>query len=104
MTDIVKKTAEELGICYETNVSMAAKTSFKTGGNAELMVCPDNTAQLKAILKVCKSNNIQTYIIGNGSNILVSDNGLSGVVIRLSNNYSDISLSVNLTPFLSPPP
>ena len=92
MTDIVEKTALELGIEYEKNVSMAAKTSFKTGGNAEMMVYPDNTTQLKSILKVCKSNNIQTYIIGNGSNILVSDNGLSGVVVRLSNNYSDIRL------------
>lgn len=92
MTDIVEKTAKELGIHYETDVSMAAKTSFKTGGNAEMMVYPDNTTQLKSILKVCKSNNIQTYIIGNGSNILVSDNGLSGVVVRLSNNFSDIRL------------
>lgn len=92
MTDIVEKTALELGIEYEKNVSMAAKTSFKTGGNAEMMVYPDNTTQLKSILKVCKSNNVQTYIIGNGSNILVSDNGLSGVVVRLSNNYSDIRL------------
>ncbi len=92
MTDIVEKTAKELGIHYETDVSMALKTSFKTGGNAEMMVYPDNTTQLKSILKVCKSNNIQTYIIGNGSNILVSDNGLSGVVVRLSNNYSDIRL------------
>jgi len=92
VNDIVKNTVKELGVSFEENVSMASRTSFKTGGNAELMVYPDNTRQLKAILKVCKINSVKTYIIGNGSNILVSDNGLSGVVVRLSNNYSDIKL------------
>lgn len=90
--DIVKKAAADIGCEFFENDSMSNRTSFKTGGPADLIVCPDNTQALIKILKVCKENNIKTYIIGNGSNILVSDNGLCGVVIRLSNNYSDIKL------------
>ncbi len=92
MTDIVKKALSELGCEYDENISMATRTSFKTGGNAEFMVYPDNIEQLSSVLRVCKNNSVKTYIIGNGSNILVSDNGLSGVVVRLSNNLSDIVL------------
>lgn len=92
MLDIVKSTALSLGCDFDENIPMSARTSFKTGGNAEIMLYPDNTDALKTILKVCKENNIKTYIIGNGSNILVSDNGLSGAVVRLSNNLSKIEL------------
>lgn len=92
MTDIVRESVLKSGCAYDENIPMSSRTSFKTGGNAELMVYPDNIHQLKTVLRVCKTNNVKTYIIGNGSNILVSDNGLSGVVIRLSNNFSDISL------------
>lgn len=92
MFDIVKRTALDIGCEFYENERMSNRTSFKTGGPADLLVCPDNIDALITILKVCKENNIKTYIIGNGSNILVSDNGLSGVVIRLSNNFSDIKL------------
>ena len=92
MLDIVKSTALKIGCAFDENIPMSTRTSFKTGGNAEIMLYPDNIDALKTVLKVCKDNNIKTYIIGNGSNILVSDNGLSGAVVRLSINFSDISL------------
>lgn len=92
MLNIVKSTALDIGCEFYENELMSNRTSFKTGGPAELLVCPDNIDALIKIIKVCKENNIKTYIIGNGSNILVSDNGLSGVVIRLSGNFSDIRL------------
>lgn len=92
MLDIVKKTCFDLGCEFAENEPMSSHTSFKTGGLADLFVYPENIDTLVTILKVCKENNIKTFIIGNGSNILVSDNGLSGVVIRLSNNFSNIEL------------
>lgn len=92
MLSIVKKTALDIGCEFFENEPMSNRTSFKTGGPVDLLVCPDNIEALITILKVCKENNIKTFIIGNGSNILVSDNGLSGVVIRLSNNFADIKL------------
>ncbi len=92
MSDIVKKTAKKINCPYLENVSMSKYTSFKTGGNADLIVFPDSTDSLKAILEVCRDNNIKTYVIGNGSNILVSDNGLSGVVIKIGSDFSNIEL------------
>lgn len=92
MLNIVKKTALEIGCEFYENELMSNRTSFKTGGPAELLVCPGNIDALIAVLKVCKENKIRTFIIGNGSNILVSDNGLSGVVVMLSSNFSEIKL------------
>ena len=92
MLNIVKKTALDVGCEFYENEPMSNRTSFKTGGPAEMLVCPGNINALIAVLKVCRENNIRTFIIGNGSNILVSDNGLSGVVIMLSSNFSEIKL------------
>lgn len=92
MLNIVKKTALDVGCEFYENEPMSNRTSFKTGGSAEMLVCPGNINALIAVLKVCRENNIRTFIIGNGSNILVSDNGLSGVVIMLSSNFSEIKL------------
>lgn len=90
--NIVKQTALDIGCEFYENEPMSNRTSFKTGGPADLLVCPGNIDALITILKVCKENNIRTFIIGNGSNILVSDNGLSGVVVMLSSNFSEIKL------------
>ena len=61
MTDIVKKSLSQLGCGIEENISMKTRTSFKIGGNAEIMINPDNIEQLKAIIKICKTNNVKTY-------------------------------------------
>lgn len=92
MFDIVKNTALSYGCDFCENAKMSSYTSFKTGGTADLVVMPDSMDSLNAILKVCRENNIKSYVIGNGSNILVSDNGLSGVVIRIAGNMSKIDL------------
>lgn len=92
MFDIIKSAAAELDCEFCENTRMANFTSFKTGGEAGLIVMPNSIAALKKILALCRENDIQTYIIGNGSNILVSDNGLYGVVIRISSAMSEIRL------------
>lgn len=92
MFDIIKSAAAELGCEFCENTRMANFTSFKTGGEAGLIVMPNGIDALKKILALCRENDIKTYIIGNGSNILVSDNGLYGVVIRISSAMSEIRL------------
>ena len=92
MINNVIDAAKSLNCEYDVDVPMSTKTSFKTGGKADLMLYPDSVDALLKLLEECKNNNLKTYIIGNGSNILVSDNGLSGVVFRLSNNMSEIKL------------
>ncbi|PRX31114.1 UDP-N-acetylmuramate dehydrogenase [Orenia metallireducens] len=58
-------------------------TSFKIGGPAELLAIPKGANDLEKLIKYLYQNNINYYLIGNGSNLLVSDRGLSGLVIKL---------------------
>ena len=55
------------------NEPMCKHTSFKIGGPADIFVKPKNIDELKNIIKLAKENNIQTTVIGNGSNLLVKD-------------------------------
>lgn len=71
---------------------MKDHTSFKIGGPADLFVTPENTSELKAVLEVCRTYNVPYYVIGNGSNLLVDDRGIRGVVIQLYKNFGDIEV------------
>ena len=65
------------------NEPMKKHTSFKIGGPAECFIKIKNEEQLKEILKYAKKNEIKLTIIGNGSNILVSDEGIKGIVLKI---------------------
>lgn len=60
-------------------------TSFKVGGPVDILVTPDTYEQVRDIIRLCKKKGITFYIIGNGSNLLVRDGGIRGVVIKLTN-------------------
>ena len=65
------------------NEPMSKHTSFKIGGPAECLIKIQTAQELKEILKVIQQQNIQLTIIGNGSNILVSDEGIKGIVLKI---------------------
>lgn len=65
------------------NEPMSKYTSFKIGGPAECLIKIKTEEELKTILKLAKDKNIPLTIIGNGSNILVSDNGIKGIVLKI---------------------
>lgn len=67
--------------CVE-NAPLSSYTSFKIGGNADLMLFPDSEEKLIKASEYAKSNGIPTYVIGKGSNLLFSDDGYRGVVIN----------------------
>ena len=62
---------------------MSKHTSFKIGGNADIFIKTSKIEELKSILEFARKNNINITIIGNGSNVLVKDNGIRGIVIKL---------------------
>ena len=79
-------------ICNDKNVltdePMKKHTTFKIGGNADVMVFPETAEALRDVIALCKSENARTVILGNGSNVLVDDKGIRGVVVstaRLDN-------------------
>jgi UDP-N-acetylmuramate dehydrogenase len=63
---------------------MKNHTSFKVGGPADILVIPEDTLEVQAIIKICKENKVKYYLIGNGSNLIVRDGGIRGVVIKLT--------------------
>ena len=62
---------------------MAAHTSFRIGGDAEVMAMPCNTEELAEILKICAELGVSPEILGAGTNVLAPDAGIPGVVICL---------------------
>ncbi|MBR4072434.1 MAG: UDP-N-acetylmuramate dehydrogenase [Clostridia bacterium] len=66
------------------NEPMHKHTTFKTGGCADVFVIPSNNDELKFIFDAAKKYDVQTFVLGKGSNILVSDDGIEGAVISLS--------------------
>lgn len=64
---------------------MKSHTYFKVGGLADIFVTPENVEEVQAIINICTENKVDYYLIGNGSNLLVRDGGIRGVVIKLTN-------------------
>lgn len=74
---------------------MSLHTSFRIGGKTDCF-CEVNTEQsLKKIISACKESGTRYFIIGLGSNLLVSDDGIEGVVIKLGGDFEEISLLDN---------
>ena len=91
-SDIIYNLAKTLGCEVLKNEPMSKHTSFKIGGTADTYVKVDTLSKLSAILKECKQSDIEYILLGNGSNVLVSDDGIRGVVIRLDGDFRQIAL------------
>ncbi len=77
------------------NAPMKDYTSFKAGGNADLLVQPGSSDELSYALKILEDNNISHKVIGNGSNVLVKDSGYRGVVLRIGEPFQEIKVTEN---------
>lgn len=67
----------------KVNESMKKHTTFKIGGNADFFVTVRTIEEIKNILEFVKQNNIELTVLGNGSNILVTDKGIRGIVLKI---------------------
>lgn len=76
-------------------VPLANHTTFRIGGNARYFVIAADEKNLKAIIKRAVENHIAYFVIGAGSNLLVSDQGFAGIVIKLGNGFSQIKVVNN---------
>lgn len=72
------------------NEPMRKHTTFRIGGPADFYLCPHSAKEIQKAVAICREEELQYFILGNGSNLLVSDQGYRGVVIQLWKNVSDI--------------
>ncbi len=72
------------------NADMSKYTTFKVGGNAKLLIEPTSIDSLSEVLKACKACGVKPIVLGNGSNVLVRDEGIDGVVIVMGDAFSKI--------------
>ncbi len=76
---------------FRYDVPLQKYTSFRTGGTAEIFVEPLGTSELKKVLQFCKDEQKRVFIFGKGTNLLVGDNGVKGVVIHLGGiNFKNV--------------
>lgn len=72
--------------CVQKDAPLSKYTTFRIGGNADYFVTIRSAEQLAETLELCKEYNIPYYMIGKGSNLLVSDAGYRGVILRMETN------------------
>lgn len=78
------------------NEKLDRHTTFRVGGPASCLVTPDSVEILVRLVRECRNNHIPYYVIGNGSNLLVSDEGFDGIIIKIAKNMSNISIKDNI--------
>ena len=90
MTDLLKLTSlcQNLECEYILNALMKDYTTFQIGGPCDILVRPYDEGQVAALIQFCAVNGIRWQVIGNGSNLLAPDGGVSGVVIQIGSNFS----------------
>ncbi len=75
---------ENSGISVKTDEPMSRHTTFKIGGNADAFVTPKNEDELRTVYAAAKRTETPVFLLGKGSNLLVSDNGIEGAVVSLA--------------------
>ncbi len=97
MYNDIKKLSEELGCKVLVNEPMAKHTTFKIGGPADLFIRIFNINSLKVILKEIIGNSLNYFLLGKGSNLLVSDLGFRGIVLKLDGDFNIVKKTDDTT-------
>jgi UDP-N-acetylmuramate dehydrogenase len=71
---------------------MKNHTSFKIGGPADVLIIPEKEEEIVDAIRFCREHQIKHFIMGNGTNLLVKDSGIRGVVIKVANGFDRIDV------------
>ncbi|MGM0396865.1 MAG: UDP-N-acetylmuramate dehydrogenase [Bacillota bacterium] len=71
---------------------MKKHTSFKIGGPADILIIPSSENELIQAVQICTDNDLKYFIMGNGSNLLVRDTGIRGVVIKINEGFDKVKV------------
>ena len=93
MQNLIEALREAAGAqCILEQESMKKHTTFRIGGPADIFAVPDTIEKAAKIIGICREQKVPFYVIGNGSNLLVSDQGYRGVVVQVYKNLSAIEI------------
>lgn len=93
--EIERIISEGNGIAYTTNVSAKKYTSFQIGGSISILAEPKNDAELQCLINAAEQVDCPYYVFGNGSNLLVQDDPMDALFIRLGETYSGYTIDGN---------
>ncbi len=93
MKQRIAQIAEKLNCPIQKNVPLKNLTTFKTGGNAEMIVKISSENTLAEIIREINNDNEKFFVLGKGSNIIADDNGYDGIIIMPGEEMSEITLS-----------
>ena len=93
---IMKEINNETSSLCLMNEPLKKHTTYGIGGPADLMISPNSKQDLIKVIEIINENKIQLTILGSGSNVLVSDDGIRGVVISLKNSLKQIEVADNI--------
>ncbi len=91
----LEKEIDKCKIEYKTNENLCKYTSFNIGGAAKIFAVPKNEGELIKLIEMCKKNDVKYYVLGKGSNILFADEGFDGVIIKIGDAFSQITIENN---------
>ncbi len=84
-TKLVEKTKKDELLCFHT--------SIRTGGPADYFVVPRDIAELLKVMETIRDSSLPGFVIGEGTNLLFSDDGFRGCVVKLGRNFEDLRIS-----------
>lgn len=87
-TDVIAKALSETIEDVRTCESMAEHTSFKAGGPADVMALPESVYEIKRALSIVSDYACPLFVMGKGTNLLVTSKGIRGVVLKIADNFS----------------
>lgn len=90
MENLFHALSEAAGGQIWKNEMMKKHTTFRIGGPADIFVAPETEKGICQVLRICQEMGAPLYLIGNGSNLLVADAGIRGVVMQLFKNFSQV--------------
>ena len=99
LLNLVEQLNSSVSCSVRLNELMSGHTSFKIGGPADVLVLPESAEQLKEVLHIISRAEVPLTLLGNGSNVLVRDKGIRGVVIKLGNLLRDFYENDDLLTF-----
>jgi len=88
---LVEAMRAALGPRARPDEPLGRHTSFRIGGPADLLVTPGTVAELAAVLRVASAHGVRPTLLGGGSNVLVGDGGIRGVVVKLGRGFGQIA-------------